>query len=91
LGYQQAQALRWWFLASLEATDFFRVLNVETRIVSHEINLEYTVTALGEHGWIHGEDRSNFLPDWNTANQPDQLAKAYRIAASKSADTENKS
>lgn len=64
LSYQAAQALRWWFHAAADA-ESFSSLCLETRIVKHEIKTSYAITALSCREHVHGEDRSNLMPDWN--------------------------
>lgn len=63
LGYAAAQALRWWVHATAEASAG-GALCLETRLVSHKITYSHKVEATGVYGHIHGEDRSNCIPDW---------------------------
>lgn len=45
--YEAAQALRWWFLAALEAESFCKSLCVETRIVDVEVTYEWKHEVVG--------------------------------------------
>lgn len=63
LGYPAAQALRWWLHANAEASRGGGMC-LETRLVSHTISHSYKIEAIEAHGHIHGEDRSNCIPDW---------------------------
>jgi hypothetical protein len=61
LGYQAAQALRWWFLAHAEAE--LSCLCVETRLIEHKIEYSYSETAQKAAAHIGvGESRSNIMP-----------------------------
>lgn len=62
LGYQAAQALRWWVHATAEAERM--AICLETRIIKHTIEYSYKITAVSAHEMIGGEDRSNYMPDW---------------------------
>ena len=63
LGYAAAQALRWWLHAAAEA-DNMSGLCLETRIISHKISYSHKIETVGAHDHIHGDDRSNCMPDW---------------------------
>jgi len=63
LGYSAAQALRWWLHAQAESEHGMAIC-LETRIVSHRISYSYKVESVSAHDHVHGEDRSNCVPDW---------------------------
>ena len=63
LGYAAAQALRWWLHALAEA-DCLSGVCLETRIISHQIKHTHKIETIATHGHIHGDDRSNCIPDW---------------------------
>jgi len=65
LSYPAAQALRWWFLADMEASSDFSVLGFETRLVKHEFKYTEEHKAVSAHCLISGDDRSSMMPDWN--------------------------
>lgn len=60
--YEAAQALRWWFHASAESGICLR-----SRIVKCAVKYSVEVERVSEHCEIGGDDRSNFMPDWNKA------------------------
>ena len=62
--YQTAQTLRWWFHAQA-AVESFSAFCLESRLVEHKIKYTYETTATSAHCVVGGEDRSNFMPDWN--------------------------
>lgn len=64
LGYAAAQALRWWFHAHADAEGFGGGLCLETRLVKHKYSVDYKIEPTSAHEHIHGEDRSNCIPDW---------------------------
>jgi len=64
LGYAAAQALRWWLHALADAE--IGGLCLETRIISHRISHSFKIEAVAAHGHIHGDDRSNCIPDWGS-------------------------
>lgn len=68
LGYAAAQALRWWLHAAADAAHGGMCL--ETRIISHKITYSHKIEVVGAHGHIHGEDRSNCIPDWGKDVKP---------------------
>lgn len=45
LGYPNAQALRWWFVAT--AAEDFSGICLETRLVEHELKYSHTTTGMG--------------------------------------------
>lgn len=63
LGYQAAQALRWWLHANATAM-IAGNLCLETRILSCKISWTYSIEVIGAHEHIHGDDRSNVMPDY---------------------------
>ena len=67
-GYPAAQALRWWFHASIERG--FGGLCMDTRIVKHKVSYSYQAERETEHHLIGGEDRSSILPDWGKGAEP---------------------
>lgn len=67
LGYQTAQALRWWFHAELER-EILGGLCIESRLVKHQVEYSYKSTAISQHEIIGGNDRSNSMPDWGKEN-----------------------
>lgn len=68
LGYASAQALRWWFHAAIEAEQGLGIC-METRLVKHSIHTTHKITAVSAHCHIHGEDRSNTMPDWGQKHE----------------------
>lgn len=81
LGYAAAQALRWWLHAAAEA-DNMSGLCLETRIVSHRISYSHKIETVAAHDHIHGEDRSNCVPDWGkTPNAKGQRMRRKRRPA----------
>lgn len=62
MNYAAAQAIRWWFHAIAEVD--FNNLCLETKIVKHEVEYSYKETAISEHAFVGGEDRSSSMPDW---------------------------
>lgn len=62
LTYQQAQSLRWWFIA--EAAKQNKQFCLETRLVKHRLTYSYEVTTVSAHALIGSEDRSSIMPDW---------------------------
>ena len=66
LGYAAAQALRWWLHAHAEA-EHGVAFCLETRIVSHKISYSHEIETVAAHAHIHGEDRSNCIPDYGQA------------------------
>lgn len=61
MNYQAAQALRWWFLANLEATQKYSGFGVETRLVKHRVTYSAQAARVGEldstpHSWKETED-----------------------------------
>ena len=65
LSYQSAQALRWWFHASLGYGD----LCFETRILKHVVKHSYSEEIVGAFDHVGGENRSNLMPDWNNGEK----------------------
>lgn len=61
--YAAAQALRWWFHAEADMGPL-GALCLETRIVQYEVKYSCSWKPLTVHEHIHGEDRSNMMPDW---------------------------
>jgi hypothetical protein len=55
MSYDAAQALRWWFLASLN-TDYRGSLCVETRLVQHKVRVSWEATAIRECDAFLGDD-----------------------------------
>lgn len=68
LSYPAAQALRWWFHATAHAG--LDDLCLESRIVKHKWKYSYSSQRVSDHAVIGGDDRSNTMPDWGTANCP---------------------
>ena len=66
LGYAAAQALRWWLHANAEAGQGM-ALCLETRIISHKIIYTHKIETQAAHEHVHGDDRSNCMPDWGKA------------------------
>ena len=64
LDYAAAQALRWWLHATALAAEDANAYCLETRLVSHKITTSYSIEAIEAHEHIHGENRSNIIPDW---------------------------
>lgn len=62
-GYAQAQAIRWWLHAAVDA-EGMASLCLETRIVKHKITFSEKLEAVSAHEFVGGDDRSNILPDW---------------------------
>lgn len=75
LGYAAAQALRWWLHAAAEA-DNMSGLCLETRIVSHKISYSHKIETVAAHDHIHGDDRSNCMPDWGKTPNVDVTGAA---------------
>ena len=70
-GYAAAQALRWWVHATAEA-ETSGGLCLETRVVSHKISYSHKIEAVKAHCHIHGEDRSNCIPNWGLESNDQQ-------------------
>ena len=68
LDYAAAQALRWWLHATA-AVENVAVYCLETRLVSHKITTSHSIEAIEAHEYIHGDDRSNIMPDWGKTNE----------------------
>lgn len=62
--YAAAQALRWWFHASAEATPYAGAMCLESRIIAHTVKYAISEEAVSEHMQIQGDDRTNCIPDW---------------------------
>ena len=58
--YEAAQALRWWFHAASE-----KGICLRSRIVKCSVKYSVEVERQSEHCEIGGDDRSNFMPDWD--------------------------
>ena len=69
LSYQAAQSLRWWLHASAEAESLGGALCLSTRLIMHEIKTTYEITALSYHDHIHGDNRSNIMPDYGIESE----------------------
>jgi len=61
LSYSAAQALRWWFHASLVFDSVF----FETRILKHVITYSQSEEVVGAFDLIGTEDRSSMMPDYD--------------------------
>ena len=68
LGYATAQTLRWWLHAQSEAEHGI-ALCFETRIVSHRISYSHKIETIAVHDHIHGDDRSNSMPDYGETDK----------------------
>jgi len=77
--YEVAQALRWWFHANAaegasSAWSAWSVSSIwdvgavshclETRLIEHKLESNYTITAVSQHCHVTYADRSNIAPDW---------------------------
>lgn len=62
LTYQQAQALRWWFIA--EAQHQSSSLCLETRLIKCRLKASYEYEEVSSHAVIGGDDRSSIMPDY---------------------------
>lgn len=63
-GYQAAQALRWWFHANAAAA--WQDTCLETRLVKHKLQYEFSSEAVSAHAIIGGDDRSGMMPDYGS-------------------------
>lgn len=68
MSYAASQALRWWVHA--EADINYRGIYFETRLIQHTLKYEYKIEQVSAHAHIHGNDRSNLMPDWGKAKAP---------------------
>jgi len=66
LSYQAAQALRWWFHASVEAEKGLNSVMIDSRIVKYEIKYSREWKRISTHCEIGGDDRSNIMPDYGS-------------------------
>lgn len=63
LCYASAQALRWWLHAVGECENNGAIC-LETRLIEHKIESQYTITAVAQHCVVGGDDRSSCMPEW---------------------------